>query len=134
MHGAIDPTNHRRNSFVITEDDYVSFLSRMTNRTAIPSDFKLRFLNSSFLFLGYGLNDWNFRLMLKRLSDPDEFPATTLGKENGDARKHQLSGQKWSWAIQKNCTQVDKGIWEMNDVRIFDLDLNEFVEKLQSQK
>src|SRR5262245_16716194 len=55
MHGACDPGNIERDSYVITEDDYVEFLSRMTSQTAIPAVFAEPFRKSHFLFLGYGL-------------------------------------------------------------------------------
>src|SRR5438094_796038 len=39
MHGTIVPETEKWDSFVITEEDYVEFLSRMTTNTAIPSLF-----------------------------------------------------------------------------------------------
>ncbi len=35
MHGAPDPADEERDSYVITEDDYVEFLARMADETAI---------------------------------------------------------------------------------------------------
>ncbi|MGH8771249.1 MAG: SIR2 family protein, partial [Burkholderiales bacterium] len=39
MHGTIHRETNRWDNFVITEEDYVDFLSRMTSHTAIPSLF-----------------------------------------------------------------------------------------------
>src|SRR5262245_36472034 len=52
MHGACDRVNTERDSYVITEDDYVEFLSRMTSQTAIPALFDESFRKSHFHFLG----------------------------------------------------------------------------------
>jgi hypothetical protein len=50
MHGAADRHNPDHDSYLITEDDYVEFLARMTSRTAIPDAFGEPFRRSHFLF------------------------------------------------------------------------------------
>ena len=59
MHGAVDPQIPERDSYVITEDDYVEFLARMADKTAIPAVFSEPIKRRHFLFLGYGLRDSN---------------------------------------------------------------------------
>jgi hypothetical protein len=69
MHGTVVPGEvDEWDSFVITEEDYVEFLSRMTTSAAIPSLLYPHFRQRSFLFLGYSLRDWNLRVVLKNLS------------------------------------------------------------------
>ena len=68
MHGTLKADTDKWDNFVITEEDYVEFLSRMTANTAIPAIFYDHFRERSFLFLGYGLSDWNLRVILKNLS------------------------------------------------------------------
>src|SRR5437867_2655955 len=50
MHGSIWPPADKWDSFVITEEDYVRFLSRMNN--AVPAAFREYFSSRAFLFLG----------------------------------------------------------------------------------
>ena len=63
MHGTVDRRDrHMEHSFVISEEDYIDFLSRMTGDMAIPARFMLHFRDRQFLFLGYGLADPNLRV------------------------------------------------------------------------
>ena len=64
MHGGIDRKEPSRDQYVITEDDYIAFLTRMTKKTAIPAILAEPFQNRHFLFLGYALKDWNLRVVL----------------------------------------------------------------------
>ncbi|OLE55110.1 MAG: hypothetical protein AUG51_05630 [Acidobacteria bacterium 13_1_20CM_3_53_8] len=69
MHGTLCRPKRKWDSYVITEEDYVDFLSRMTGHTAVPAIFMPYFRTRHFLFLGYGLNDWNLRVVLRNLRD-----------------------------------------------------------------
>jgi hypothetical protein len=112
MHGSIADIESF-DSFVITEEDYVSFLYRMTTRTAIPP-LVLEFLaDKSLLFLGYGLKDWNLRLIQQNLS----------GFLAERARKRVAVP---SWAIQKAPSAVDEELWKSRNVQIFSQDVEAF--------
>jgi hypothetical protein len=51
-------------SLVITEDAYFRFLRGVSeNRKLIPADVKGRLVDSALLFLGFRLDDWNFRIL-----------------------------------------------------------------------
>jgi SIR2-like domain len=52
MHRTVVRESDEWDSFVITEEDYVEFLSRMTTNTAVPALFYPYFRERSFLFLG----------------------------------------------------------------------------------
>lgn len=67
MHGTVNRYRQRWDSYVITEDDYVEFLVRMTGQAGVPARFMRHFQERRFLFLGYGLRDWNFRVVLRNL-------------------------------------------------------------------
>jgi hypothetical protein len=67
LHGAIDPDDGKRDSFVITEDNYIDYLSQGNISDAIPTVLKSRLEESSFLFLGYSMRDWNLRVILNRI-------------------------------------------------------------------
>lgn len=107
IHGTVKPTGDRWDSFVITEDDYVRFLSR--TRTAVPAAFIEYFKERPFLFLGYGLRDWNMRVMLKRVGD----------------RKAR------SWALQHRPSALERKLWERRQVDIYDVTLEEFVKNIR---
>lgn len=115
MHGGVDKLIQENNSYLITEEDYIEFLSRMTEQTAIPATFKMKFKQSRFLFLGYGLQDWNLRVMLRNINR-----ATQSGTQR-DLK---------SWAIQRNPSELDKALWQKREVDIFNVELSSFVDNL----
>ncbi|HZI48249.1 MAG TPA: SIR2 family protein [Pyrinomonadaceae bacterium] len=110
MHGAVDRKQRERDNYVITEDDYVDFLARMTKNKAVPSIFADPFQTRHFLFLGYGLNDWNLRVVLNRIP----------------------KGIR-SWAIQYQPRALERRFWQERGVEVYDLKLDEFVHQLTSR-
>jgi len=112
IHGTLDATDGERDSFIITEEDYIEFLSRMTTHTAVPPIFTAHFRERNFLFLGYSLNDWNLRVVLRDLLKlrRDALPA---------------------WAIQRRPSELECKLWDWRKVGIFDQTLDEFVEKMK---
>lgn len=55
-------------SIVITEDDYLEFLVNMSkDDEIIPHRLQKALSESSLLFLGYRLSDWNFRILFQSL-------------------------------------------------------------------
>jgi SIR2-like protein len=123
MHGTIQHETDKWDSFVITEEDYVDFLSRMTTNSAVPSLFYEHFRTRSFLFLGYSLRDWNLRVVLKNL---DRY----LGRRRGvsdDDEDEPLP----SWSIQRRPSELEEKLWEKRNVNIFDMTLDDFVAKMQ---
>ena len=110
MHGAVDRREPSRDQYVITEDDYIDFLARMTKNKAIPAIFAEAFQTRHFLFLGYGLNDWNLRVVLNRIER--------------DLRRPK--GIK-SWAIQYKPKPIEARFWQERGVEVYDQLLDEFV-------
>lgn len=99
----------RWDSFVITEEDYIRFLSRMNN--AVPAAFREYFSSRAFLFLGYSLRDWNMRVLLKEVS----------------------VSEITSWAILYQPSAFERTLWERRKVRMYDLKLEEFVAKIRAE-
>jgi hypothetical protein len=134
MHGTVLRSDEQQqwDSYVITEEDYVRFLSRMTLKGGmIPSRFMLHFRNSSLLFLGYGLRDWNFRVMLERLrraADPEEMP-----KDDQQKPVPSRQNQRPSWAIQSGPSKLDRFLWLSRQIQIFDQKLDDFVEDIRKE-
>jgi SIR2-like domain len=55
-------------SIVVTEDDYLEFLSNLASRDdIIPPVIRKAMVGATFLFVGYSLNDWNFRILFQGL-------------------------------------------------------------------
>jgi hypothetical protein len=114
MHGTVDNYLNEWSSYVITEDDYVDFLSRMTTNTAVPAMFIKYFSERHFLFLGYGLRDWNFRVVLR------------------DLFRNRRPDQRRSWAIQYQPSELEKQLWDRRGVDIYDMSVKEFEKDLRS--
>jgi hypothetical protein len=56
------------NSVVLTEDDYFDFLIGVTaNKDLIPSAVRRALADTALLFLGFQLDDWNFRVLFRGL-------------------------------------------------------------------
>lgn len=56
-------------SIVLTEDDYFDFLVNVSREPlVIPPRIQKALTETSVLFIGYGLADWNFRVLLQGLS------------------------------------------------------------------
>lgn len=125
MHGTVWPQSDQWDNFVITEEDYVEFLSRMTTNTssAVPAQFYQYSRNRSFLFLGYSLRDWNLRVVLRNLRRLE-------GAGGADQPPQAQEDEVPSWAIQRNPSPLEQKLWDRRNVSIFDMDLNEFVTKL----
>lgn len=115
MHGTVDRGDPRRDQYVITEDDYIDFLSRMTKNKAIPAIFAEPFQTRHFLFLGYGLRDWNLRVVLNRIEK--------------DLRRPK--GITY-WAIQHKPSALERRFWQERGVELYDRPIDEFISELAS--
>lgn len=115
MHGTCDPEDFQRDSYVITEDDYVEFLSRMTTQTAIPAIFARSFRESHFLFLGYGLRDWNLRVILHKIW-------------NSWPRRYA------SWAIQHRTQPLEREFWSRRSLTIYEMTIDTFLSRIQANE
>jgi hypothetical protein len=126
MHGTVDRQTSKWDSYVITEEDYVDFLARMTGQTAIPARFMVEFRKRRFLFLGYGLRDWNLRVMLRHLK-------SALASAETTAPPTDTGEDLRSWAIQRNPSELERALWHARKVNIYDMDIDAFVCKLREK-
>jgi hypothetical protein len=78
MHGDLDRLH--RASIVITDEDYIRFVQRMSEKDAlhpVPRTIRYRMSMWPTLFVGYSLHDFNLRLLFRTLRwrvDPVDFP------------------------------------------------------------
>ncbi len=116
MHGTVVEQDSSRDKFVITEEDYIDFLSRMVEGSAIPnlilSHFQQR--RRRFIFLGYSLRDWNLRVILNDIKNKTNKPVK-------------------SWAILRESSDLDQKLWGERGVEIFDASLEEFELAMQEE-
>lgn len=122
MHGSILPETDEWDSFVITEMDYVEFLSRIASKSAIPSLFSAHCRDRSLLFLGYSLRDWNFRTILRSLN---RFFAKRVASYDEE--------EICSWAIDQEFSELEMKFWQKRGVYPYAVSIDEFVETLRER-
>ena len=113
LHGAVDRDSPDGDSFVVTEDHYIDYLAQTDIANLVPVSLMAHMNESHFLFLGYGLGDWNLRVILQRIWGQQPFD-------------EQLT----SWAIQKAPSRLEERLWRRRNVEILDVDLLLYVETL----
>lgn len=112
LHGGIDREDADGDSFVITEDHYLSYLADDVTE-GLPACLLKAMLRCHFLFLGYKLEDWNLRVFLFRI----------WARRRLDAR---------SWAIQKDPNAIDRRFWESHDVKVVGEPLEAWVDAMRA--
>jgi hypothetical protein len=113
VHGRVDRTPGREwESFVVSEDDYIDYLANVEPASAVPVTLAAKLRRSHFLFLGYGVLDWNVRVFLRRM----------WGDERVTYR---------SWAVQPDPAPLARDFWRHRDVQVVDLPLDEYVGELE---
>jgi hypothetical protein len=98
--------------YVITEDHYIDYLTRTELSNLVPVRLVQHLSMCRFLFIGYGLRDWNLRVILHRLSS-----ATALAYT--------------SWAIQKGPSALDRKFWSRRNIDILEVDIEEYLDGLR---
>lgn len=112
LHGGVDATPARAlESFVVTEDDYIDYLAYGDIGGAVPVALAAKLRRSHFLFLGYGMRDWNLRLVLGRI----------WGAEGVSYR---------SWAVQRDVKPLERQFWRARDVDLLEVALDDYAEAL----
>ena len=115
LHGAIDRLDQREDSYVITEDDYIDFLATGTEiADLLPTEVAAKVNGTThFLFLGYGLRDWNLRVILRRI-----WGAQVL--------------KEISWAVLDQIDDIDREWWRRwGPMEIHEVPLGEYIPRLQ---
>jgi hypothetical protein len=119
IHGSFvdDQDEDKSLEVIITEEDYIEFLTVVGQKDGgVPTQIKARMKDRTLLFLGYSLEDWDFRTIFKGLVEP-------LG------RRERLR----SFALQKDSSSFWRDYWKNKEVIIYNLDLYEFAEELREK-
>jgi hypothetical protein len=119
LHGAIDRADLKRDSYVITEDNYIDYMVSGDVGEQIPVSLRERMASSHFLFLGYSMRDWNLRVILNRI---------------WGAQKLDLQ----SWAVQRvprtaGAREVEEALWRDRDVDLLYVPLGDYVARLEHE-
>lgn len=109
IHGAVHKQESAEDSYVITEDDYIDYLSRVDLASLVPAPVLAKLRYCHFLFLGYGLRDWNLRVILHRIA-------------MDRSRSYQ------SWAVQRNPEPLDQQFWLMRRVELLNVHLRAYID------
>jgi hypothetical protein len=113
MHGAVERNgNFDEDNYVITEDHYIDYLAQTDITQLLPAPIPKKLRNSHFLFLGYGMADWNLRVILRRIWGTQglDFP---------------------SWSIQRRPDPLETRFWDDRGVEVFDADVADYVKRLR---
>jgi DNA-binding SARP family transcriptional activator len=112
LHGGVDRADDRVwESFVVTEDDYIGYMAQSDIARAVPVSLAAQLRRSHFLFLGYGMRDWNLRVVLNRL----------WGTETVDYR---------SWAVGSDAGPMERAFWRGRDIELLEMPVEEYVDVL----
>jgi hypothetical protein len=113
IHGGVDYARGPyawRNNYVITEDDYIDYLSHVPVNNIVPHQLLGKLLDSHLLFLGYTMRDWSLRVFVQRI----------FGQRLPNS----------SWAIQRTPDRLDDRFWRRFGVDLFDAPIAEYVTDL----
>jgi hypothetical protein len=98
--------------FVVTEDDYIGFLSESPVESLVPTQLLTKLRDSHFLFLGYDVREWSLRVFLRRVWHEGEPGAT-------------------SWAVQPGAGEEDDDLWRTLEIERFDVSPADYLADFQ---
>jgi class 3 adenylate cyclase len=120
IHGVVDRNNRSRDSYVITEDHYIDYLSHKDIAQQLPAQLLEKMSWSHFLFLGYSLRDWNLRVILHRIWGEQKFKYKAWAVSDTS-----LPGEKPQ--------PLEQEFWRLRDVDIVKMPLEDYLESLQAR-
>src|SRR5262249_48887501 len=92
LHGALDVSE----SLVLTEDDYLTFLANIAAKpNLLPEVVQQAFAATSFLFIGYRLGDWNFRVLFQTLRARQQFSSIVVLKPPDETDPNRAAHQAY---------------------------------------
>lgn len=119
IHGSFSDGGAEATPLIITEDDYIGFLTVATRKdevVGVPTLIEAELIESTLLFLGYSLEDWDFRTIYKGLIE-------RLAEDD----------RRTSFAIQLNPPGFWVDFWGKKGVTIVNMGVDDFATKLVEQ-
>ncbi len=112
MHGSIEETG----SIIITQSDYIQYLANLNDvDRGMPLFFRKTIIpNFTLLFLGYSLEDWNFRVIWEGVLSDYSY----------------MNVKKEAYALVKSPSHFLKKYWTRRNIDVCDEDLTDFAKKL----
>ena len=115
LRGGVDWLESGKSSFAVSDEDYIDYLARLnTPAYKIPTLLMEKMQDSSFLFLGFGVSEWNLRVVLRSIQSRKKFAHP-------------------SWAILHPIEQWDKTYWDQYGVELMDVPLNDYIASLEAE-
>ncbi len=111
IHGATCRPDAELDSYIITEDHYIEYMSGTDLAVAVPVKLMTTMLEGHFLFLGYRLGDWNLRVFLHAL----------WGKRSKTAT---------SWSVNHEHRELDRLFWQKRSVEMLEAPLADYMSSL----
>jgi SIR2-like domain/CHAT domain len=116
-----------RDSLILTEDDYFDYLIGLTrNNELIPGVVRKSLVNSALLFLGFRLDDWDFRVLFRSLMGQG-------GRERRKRFKHvavQLEPEEGRNLNPEGARRFLQRYFEDEDIRIYWGHVDDFAPEL----
>ncbi|MFE5890695.1 SIR2 family protein [Streptomyces sp. NPDC056468] len=121
MHGSAHwEIDDDRFDVIITEDDYTDMLGLIGGGSAYvpPPALTAELKKRRFLFLGYSLEDWTLRVLMRLLQNRNALKST---------------GRLRHFAIQLKPSPLEEALWAQRNVTVFDGDLEDFCTQLRAE-
>ena len=112
VHGGVGPRADRdRESFVVSEDDYIGYLAQSELANVVPVTLAAKLRRSHLLFISYPVVEWSLRVFLHRV----------FGDEPISYR---------SWAVLPGAQPIQREFWRQRGVDLYDVPIEDFVADL----
>src|SRR5262249_52390379 len=122
LHGTLE----KLHTLIATEERVIDFVTALLlGEPPLPSTIAGLFAENSFLFIGYGLKDWNVRAMMR-----------ALRARSGAARQvanFAIQRRPQRENIAKEWEQAVMFMLKNDEIRSFDMDAVEFAETLETK-
>jgi hypothetical protein len=114
LYGGVLRRDSELESYLVSEDDVIDSLAGDGLMAKLPPLVLATLQRGSLLFLGYGLEEWALRTVLRRLRD---------------IRRRSVR----SWAVVRDPSPLDQLLWEERGTDILAVDLVDFTTRLQQR-
>jgi hypothetical protein len=103
-----------RDEYVITEDNYIDYLASAPIEQVVPMGLVTALAQRAILFLGYALQDWHLRVLLRRI---DQHQKLTTSK----------------WSVQLKADDVYRTYSRSQKLKLIEQPLDNFVDELKKR-